>query len=102
MEIKEQVKSELVELVRAIKLAGEPNYDADVSRIVRETLKNWGMKRAVIGLNTAGCSYRRKGAGCFHCGHLKGYQNPAEMFGQFINDVDEIFGVRPTDICPRG
>ena len=97
MSSKEEVKIELTALVRRIKSEGEQSYDSNVSRIVRETIENLGIERAVVGLNTSGCSYKRQSIGCFHCGHLKGYENPEELFQQFISDVsrfkrrDEIF-----------
>lgn len=94
---KEEAKKELTALVRKVKSEGEQFYDSNVSRIVRETIKNFGIERAVVGLNTSGCSHKKQSVGCFHCGHLKGYENPEELFQQFISDVnrfrrrDEIF-----------
>lgn len=85
---KEEVKKELVALVRRIKTEGEQTYDTDVSMIVRKNVEQRGFERAVVGLNTSGCNYRRQGTGCFHCGHLKGYENPKGTFQQFISDVN--------------
>ena len=85
---KEEAKKELTAMVHRIKSKGDQTYDTNVSRIVRETLKQQIIERAVVGLNTLGCGYRKQSVGCFHCGHIKGYENPEELFQQFVSDVD--------------
>ncbi|HEY9246245.1 MAG TPA: archaeosine biosynthesis radical SAM protein RaSEA [Candidatus Methanoperedens sp.] len=78
--------------IKELKREGLPEYDADTSRITRDTLKKMGINRAIIGLNSRGCSYANKLEGCFNCGFLKGYEHPERMFQQFLDDAGNYAG----------
>lgn len=81
---KNQVRLMVLDVIKGLKRQGLAEYDTDISRIVRDTLKRLGVNRAIIGLNTRGCSYGNNLEGCFICGYLKGYEHPDRMYRQFL------------------
>ena len=84
----DNIKEKLESLVKDLKEKGQESYPTDVSKNTNEAIKKKGLKKIIVALNTSGCSYRKRGVGCFHCGHIKGYEHPEEMFYRFKEDVD--------------
>lgn len=82
----DKIKERLRSLVQEIKREGLDSYETDVSKVTREVPIN----KSIVALNTSGCSYKKEGVGCFHCGHLKGYGHPERMFEQFLSDVERV------------
>ena len=82
----DKIKEGLCSLVQKIKKEGLDSYETDVSKVTREVPIN----KSIVALNTSGCSYKKEGVGCFHCGHLKGYEHSERMFEQFLSDVERI------------
>lgn len=82
-----QIRQNILDKLKEFKRQGLPEYDTNTSRITRDTLKKMGIKRAIIGLNSQGCSYAKNLEGCFNCGFMKGYEYPDRMFQQFLDDA---------------
>jgi radical SAM enzyme (TIGR01210 family) len=89
---KNHVRQHVLEVVKDLRKQGLSKYNTNTSRIVNDTIKKVKLKRAIIGLNTPGCSYGKNLEGCFHCGYLKGYGHLNNMYNQFLEDVKQYAG----------
>ncbi len=99
---KQEVKQKVLYKMRELKARGHGKYDADTSRITRDTLEKMGINRAIIGLNSRGCSYANNMEGCFNCGFLKGYEHPDKMYQQFLDDASRFSGCEEVFLYSNG
>lgn len=97
-----QIRQNILGKLKEIKRQGLPEYDTNTSRITRDTLKKLGINRAIIGLNSRGCSYAKNLEGCFNCGFMKGYEYPDRMFQQFLDDASRYIGFENISLYSNG
>jgi len=99
---KSKLKQKLRRLCLDIKNSAPKYLEYDISRITLDYLKEHNIQRAVIGLNTKGCSYAKKTGGCFICGYLPSSTKRRDTVKQFLKDLEKYRGASTIYVYSNG